>query len=279
MDTKKTMITIAYIAFALLTHAQSYFPIVTPGNTFEVRTWWQDGTKTCDETQVTTTSQTDSLGTYYFIDGWPFQGWMREDTTTGKVWYSEGTPGTVPEALIYDMSLVLGDTFSYNVSGSTYSFTVSDVSSIPTPLGPRKKIIFSGMTPFFQILEWIEGIGNTAMLIYTPLLSDPDFKLNKVWNNSVLVYDENLICPPSSIPSLTRIGTKLWYHEEEIHLTSATDEPLEVMVYASNGQLIKSNVFMQTGISIPTNDWSTGVYIVVLKNEKGEIFSKRVAVY
>lgn len=97
-------------------------------------------------------------------------GFLREDTLTGRVWYKDNYIGH--ELLIMDLTLKAGDVFNGLMVDSVYYSESRKVISLYQPFMCFKD----------DRLEFIEGIGPTAMIpFFSRLLL---FK----YNNSELVY-------------------------------------------------------------------------------------------
>ena len=109
----------------------------------------------------------------------PQIGFIREDTTTQKVWFRED--GSSPELLMYDFSLIQGDsvllTFPNYISGDPYPsgwyFTDSVITRIVSA-GPRKFYYLSNPASPINVwdngnrfyLVWIEGTGSNLHPAY-----------------------------------------------------------------------------------------------------------------
>ncbi len=103
-------------------------------------------------------------------------GLLKEDTTTGKVWYrslpnpANGNSYLNPardtqDILIMDMSLQLGDTFvAGKVNG--LSDTIAIVDSVYIDANNRKHIRFNIRISWAFYFEFIEGVGTTLGIAY-----------------------------------------------------------------------------------------------------------------
>ncbi len=96
-------------------------------------------------------------------------GYLREDTASRKVYFVDNVFS--PEVLIYDFSLVQGDTLSLNfqTNGGYYAngvYTVDSVVAKPVYAGIRKHFYLSHPSLSSHQLEWVEGVGHRADLVY-----------------------------------------------------------------------------------------------------------------
>jgi hypothetical protein len=94
-------------------------------------------------------------------------GLVREDTSTGKVWY-QGLNDTAK--LLFDFALLKGDTFNINSAWKTYSVIEKTVDTTYI-LNGRKHIVFKGTVYSGfgfpnEPVTFIEGVGGNTGLLY-----------------------------------------------------------------------------------------------------------------
>lgn len=98
-------------------------------------------------------------------------GLLREDTTTGSVWYRSLPPYTNPDKdtvdqLIMDMTLKVGDTFFTERVNGLGLDTLSIVDSVYIDANNRKHIRFNNNIGLTFRFEFIEGVGTTLGMAY-----------------------------------------------------------------------------------------------------------------
>ncbi|HMT29164.1 MAG TPA: T9SS type A sorting domain-containing protein [Bacteroidia bacterium] len=98
-------------------------------------------------------------------------GYLREDTVSQKVYFMDNQ--FAPEELLYDFSMVPGDsillnfyqTFGFYTSGY---FHLDSISTMNIPAGSRRIFYLNNhMAPTWMPLEWIESVGHPGHQIYT----------------------------------------------------------------------------------------------------------------
>lgn len=97
-------------------------------------------------------------------------GYLREDTLAHKVYFVDNIFS--PEVLLYDFSLVVGNTIPINFifPGGYYAsgtYTVDSIVSKPVLGGLRRHFYLSHPSLSSHVLEWIESVGHTGDLVYT----------------------------------------------------------------------------------------------------------------
>jgi hypothetical protein len=104
-------------------------------------------------------------------------GYVREDTTARKVWFRDNAGN--PEFVLYDFSLIPGDTFSvnFNVSGGLYASGNYTLDSIVAfQIQNRSTRLFclrDHSTNFSPTLYWAEGVGCLMNAFYTHSMNAP----------------------------------------------------------------------------------------------------------
>jgi hypothetical protein len=107
------------------------------------------------------------------------QGYLREDTLTGKLWFLSKS-GT--ETLIMDLALEKTDTFIFSTFGPNMEFSVDTVFY----RSGRKYISFNGSSP--DSIFFIEGIGPSNFL-YSEWVNFPFYaQLRCMFKDNILIF-------------------------------------------------------------------------------------------
>ena len=119
---------------------------------------------------------------YYSADNYDNYGYLREDTTTGKLWFLSLEDNN--EQLMMDLSLTKGDTFVFPMD---IQYTVDTVYY----QDGKKYISFYGYS--YESIYFIEGIGPTNFLFFDEVYSDMSVyndaaELRCKFDDNVLVY-------------------------------------------------------------------------------------------
>src|ERR1035438_5278048 len=124
---------------------------------------------------------------YYKIDQVPnsLLGYIREDSIARKVFTTDGIH---PEQLLYNFSLIPGDTFI------VYSFTVdtlqlSFIDSIPSPIGWLLRQHFNDGTIIVEVVGALDGTDPVFICDGSCLaFSDPECGITGCMQNNVCIY-------------------------------------------------------------------------------------------
>ena len=283
----KTLIALFFgITFSSLLFSQNYFPIVQENNEWSVLIVTESGPYPWDTVYVTETYRLsgDTLlsGQMYkkiyksaeeFPVNWNYYGCMREEDK--KVW-SKGT-NNYPERLIYDFNLSVGDTIWL------FEYDPMILDSIEYKLinnENRKHFYFS--YPSYQSLTefWIEGIGSNRG-IFTSGTATVDgggfwllcmkengdlIYMNPNYNNCFLITEiqetNNSIIEVYPNPAQNKIKVK---NTENIKIESSSIVDLK-------GQKLLE--FKKNKTELDLSVISTGIYLLKVTHEKGEIIRK-----
>lgn len=139
----------------------------------------------------------------------------------------------------------------------------------------------SGTSTFTDYEEKIINLGNISagshsVTFYTDKTSGHSFNLGV--DDVSLIITNNLGVQDINLSSGISIYNN--YQERSIYITNKTREKIfSIEVYNASGQLYsQSKVDLTNSGKISTLGWSTGVYLLKIKTEKGEFISKKVIV-
>lgn len=202
--------------------------------------------------------------------GWSNTGffrWMREDTTTGKVYVLTDcqTNGIGPEQLLFDFSLNVGDKISNCVDTA---ITCTSVSTITTLDGiPRKQMSLDKF--WTSNPEMIEGLGgNYYFWQLAPLAFWEAVYLDCVLKDGVPIYGPcaNLITasPEAAEPSFSIRS----FTHEEVQSFEVSQLPMEgtLTLFDLNGRKIKELPVAASGGRLEVSGLSKGIFIYQLKS-------------
>ncbi len=225
-----------------------------------------------------------------------YYGLLREDTVNGKLWYLNDTFNFGPqEELVYDFSLLPGDTFRtgfgngrragfimdtiFKLNGRTHAklHIINDSLNIYYPFIGR-----SGFSFAYDTLEFIEGVGNSFGFTYSQqvnlfsLKNDYSQYLLCHTKNGIQNYQHNLdtnvisfirgcdtISPPNIITSIPKSQTFLesnFFPNPSTGIVNlkTTEGLKEIRVFTINGQLLnKYNI--ESTIHLPEEG---GIYLI-----------------
>jgi hypothetical protein len=122
------------------------------------------------------------------------QGFIREDTAARKIYFME--PNLAPERLIYDFSMLPGDSIYVN-GGAAFDYfaagyyTLMSITPYQTIAGPTRAFTLmpSGSPNNINPLVWLEGIGYPGELVYNVPAMDFNFGIFFPCNGTAPWYD------------------------------------------------------------------------------------------
>jgi hypothetical protein len=232
-------------------------------------------------------------------------GYLREDTSNGRLWYLTDTFSFGTEHLVYDFSLSIGDTF--DVPDNVNSFTKFVVENRDTISG-NQRIQLRGINdsidikyPFlakdlykFDTLIFLEGIGSSLgidnRLYWDNIAGEESRLLLCHFKNNIQTYQHDLsdslpflgqcdtIVPPGIISA---VNEELISEEVKVFPTISdgvlnikTSIPiLAIEVYNLQGQKVQSINPQKRSWQLPKE---SGMYLVRVTTEEGEIVSKKL---
>lgn len=238
---------------------------------------------------------------------------VRQDTSTRKVWYLRTKFGNAPEELLYDFSLQKGDTIK---DSSYYYFApqrlypakawIDDVDSIIWADGVwrYRYWIKSNYGPISNPAKaiMIEGMGYTTNFLKDPLLRyhpliNKTFELTCFGINDQWLYKENnpwnADCDTMILRNVAPVSVATLYKELEepllypnpvanngrLHINkyaSISDKPLIIEAFNITGQKVISKA-VKSGTFIPLSNYnltSGQIYYFILRDEHANIIHK-----
>jgi hypothetical protein len=230
--------------------------------------------------QIDVYSIRSSTSTLFF----PKQLFIREDTTTGKVWCLGKFSSS--ELLVSNMTLNVNDTMYFSADSTFYAI-VDNIS-----YSGGKKHIRLNYFPHLNCTEissekytMIEGVGITNFLNTTAGIGFCDMLLCKRTNGimsyqntspaysgycnsrfvdvSNTLYEKSILLYPNPTDNIIKIK-----NNDVINISS-------VKVISSNGKTIVDN-YNYSIQSIDVSSYEKGIYFIVFETEKGDVYKKVV---
>jgi hypothetical protein len=203
------------------------------------------------------------------------QGYLREDTVSGKVWYLSWNE---KEYLVMDMAKQKGDTFALI---SYYDTTYIKIDSV-YEIGGRKTLLTNYELDSYyenEIFRFIEGVGPTnGFFLASHFWTFPSISyLLCAYKDSELKYQTNLFYGSCEINWVglksNNDNTGLIVYPNptssvvnfEFKYQSAKDYMLSIMDIS--GSVLISEEFIENVIRIDTRKFKTGLYIYQVFNE------------
>lgn len=189
------------------------------------------------------------------------------------------------ESVLYDFSLIIGDTFY--IESWDCEIIVTNIDSVQLNNGEKRKRLFlnNSVHPGEPPLEWIEGIGSQFGLteyrgVYCAI--DLNNKLLCFYNNQELLYPAN---PPNCFETITSAIEPLSANSKvqimpnpfnnNIFLYNKSENSIiEFRVYSNLGVEINSKLCTQQINQINLEKLIPGAYHVLIRMENGEAYSK-----
>ena len=287
----KTLITLLFgLVISGMVYSQDYYPIVQENNEWNVlqvvypgtgnpwdTIYWTESYKITGDTII-------SEQTYkkvYFSEeetppNWEYKGGIREEDE--KVWYFPKYGNG--ETKIYDFTLNVGDTLGYQYQAVMVvdSIAFHEISGVE-----RKHIYFSyiDFSPYTEL--WIEGIGSNYGIFsvgsggslggWTWLLcmseNEDLIYMNPNYNSCHLISTDieetdNSIIEIYPNPARDKINIK---NTESIKIES-------ISIIDLKGQKLLE--FEKNKTELDLSEISTGIYLLMVTSEKGEIIRKLI---
>lgn len=219
-------------------------------------------------------------------------GWIREDTSTGQVWFRSADPhtnNTYVENLVMDLSLGLGDSILVDTFAGPKEYAVVD--SIYFAFGRKhvktnKLIRSSFIHPFGAprkhcgYLTFIEGIGpnvgfgyvNSFFNLCPCMVSMRKDRIEQDWdvvaNVDASVSDHVQV---KLAPHPIREGSKLEF-ENSGHILTQLD------LYSPEGRLINSVQSRQNSFELSNHKLAPGIYLLRLTQNGKAVYRQKVLV-
>lgn len=294
---KKSFAIVFFIGFSFILRAQEYYPFIEEGKTWAELNVFQHpipdapilySTRTF-KFEGDTTFEGNSWKKLFVTSNDPeLESWQQEfcfyREQDRKVYrYSDPMTG---EEMIYDFSLSLGDSI-FIVDGQPFDYWIHvvEVDSIEVRGNMRKRIQFDDPAEV-----WIEGLGSTYMP-FDPIygqftIGGGLFSLLCVHDNTGLVYQDpayNACFVDTTITAVSgaalpetqvRVFNNTARHEIVAILTDAGGDFNQYQLYDMGGKLIGLGKFIGNEISISTEGFNPGIYVLRLLGEKSAISRK-----
>lgn len=125
-------------------------------------------------------------------------GYIREDTATKKIFFLDNASST--EKLLYDFSMVVGDTITcnFNPSFSGYVsglYTLDSITMIQIDAGPRRQFWFACYAiPGSLVLSWVESVGCLSYMPYPHFVNQYMFQYFSSCPGTQHIFDQFMTC-------------------------------------------------------------------------------------
>ncbi len=222
---------------------------------------------------------------------------VREDTTSKKVYYRMPLWGDTAEHVLYDYNLNVGDTIRF----SGWSDSLVAMDSIPINGVYHKWFDFTGKSSTdIRVYTVIEGIGCTAhpffpvtgrcFEFYEALLCfrqngiPPTFGIRQ--KNCYLPHITSLLnCSTLEIgqehttEGTFSISPSPANAELSISINTSRKENTLISVYDLSGRcILRTQPTRQHSTTLATAEWPTGIYLVVVDDGSGELRKEKVTI-
>lgn len=298
---RKTIMYCLFLLTFLVSYAQSYRPIPSIGAQFrmEYQIYYSDpfspqyycstayhqftaGDTIIDSLTVIKVRTGPKVVCASFGLGGPntplvYEGYLWQDSLLGKVYYKE--PGSAPE-LLFDFTANPGDVIplpsGLDIYFSSPTFRVDSVDTVTYGDGiPRRRLYLTeNMFGGNEMHIWVEGIGNINYgLLPIPLFEDECYATCYKEFELHLADGANPFCAsPASCDLLLNQASP--EPEELVQLKSnpgkilhldGIKQPMEVVVYSLQGQIVAQTLVSGDGQVKETEQLSEGLYLVRLQ--------------
>lgn len=214
----------------------------------------------------------DSLNT-----NWQFSKQLLRQDSTKKVFLKEYDND---EYLLYDFGLNLNDSFLIE---NTCTLVVTEIDTIELNNGDKRKRLKLEMSgnPNWGSQYWVEGIGSNYGMIshFGFCYFDYSDWFLCFYNNGELLYPES---PPSCFITSTKeiVSDELKVYpnpaSQEIIIESEYKNNSRYIIYNPNGMIIQKGILTATKNEIDISNFQTGLYIILIGDDKKFNFSKRI---
>lgn len=210
----------------------------------------------------------------------------------------------LPETILYDYTLEIGDTIWFNVGGAAASGTVEfweqNHYKVVTDIDSTLLLDNQYHTQWFlqgEIMDvtWVEGIGSVTWFgLFNPIISDiatngDSFSLACFKENDIPLYINNPECDNCFCYLLTNLDKIQVSNKSNIDIypnpakniitissTESVNKFAEINIYNSFGtKVYSSEKHIDTEIKVDVSNWIVGVYIVTIQNNKGKLNTGR----
>lgn len=215
-------------------------------------------------------------------------GFLREDTITGKLWYSENLQ-TSEEYLVMDLNLQKNDAFLIYDNNSSFEIYVD---SVYYDNNNRKHIDFGYDNLFLcsanPKFEFIEGIGTSAFLFYQGTANSTQLSMALLCCNkeNQQIYSNETF---SNICNITEVGiveTGLVRYPEvypnpskfsfQVKFDNPGAEVYTLNIYSLTGQIVFTISTIGNSIIIDGACTIRGMYLYRLTSDNGKVFTGKI---
>lgn len=221
---------------------------------------------------------------YNVSTGFYYWGALRQDIPTKKVYY---TPPSLPEELLYDFNLTIGDTVRKTPGLDT--LLVSAIDSTLVGSNFHKIFIITGTNPANDPADILEGVGYTSDLFW-----DFEYTFENLWKLECFSVDNaaRMFPYPGTIypyQCFLTVGIGELKNNElqmtvmpnplidEMYLSVNCNEGYYIEIINSIGDLIlKKNCIQENKPKIDFSDFTNGIYFVRLIDARGNSIVKKV---
>ncbi len=217
-------------------------------------------------------------------------GFIREDTTTGQIWFRR--IADTQERLVMDLSLEVGETFPiYEENLSCSDAGAAEVKRVEF-IGNRKRVTLDcryGGGIIRDTIQFIEGVGPNATFFYQTLNLNIDpinpegiysgfaYTLCRMYKSDTLFYPENegALCNVNIATEDVRKGTvSIFPNPTDGTIALKSERPIRsVSIHAINGQAIP-NIVLSNEIDV--SNLSSGLYVLKVILASGDIVVKKL---
>jgi len=281
MKVKKSILTFAVLLMiALSSSGQSYEPVLSSDST----TWniaWKELFGNVMGNLYSVANKDSIYHDLYFESLYPnpeYVGKIREDTVSGRIWYTPPEKDKSEEYLIMDLTLEVGDIFDLPIFNTTIPIEVVNVYYV----NQRKSIEFDYQTEWDEPLQFIEGVGrNIAMHQFW--IGDFTYVSCK-YNLDELVYvnsNPNFIgceLDPTGIRPTNSNFVQLYPNPAtnilNIDFGLIGKQDITVSVFNDNGMEVCNNKTTDGHITLQLTTFNKGLYLIKISNKNNLITSK-----
>jgi hypothetical protein len=212
-----------------------------------------------------------------------FDGYIREDTMTGKAWYLDKSWDN-KEYLIMDLSLNVGDTF---IIHNRYfpEDSIAIVDSIKYDGGNKilfMTVSFGVVMSYDNILTFIEGIGPNAGIIFQVLYLEAGYYLLcahkdyvQIYTNTGPIFYGECNVFGGGIEENHTENSKLRIFpnpsNDKVQIEYKGDKPYCLEIFDFTGKLIETNSNIYSLLyEVDLTDYAKGMYFVKTKGNNGK---------